>query len=34
MNAMSEEACVRFFIYDLVDILCQKTGNFLDIYRT
>ena len=29
---MSRELCLRFFVYILVFILCQKTGNFLFIF--
>ena len=29
---MSRELCLRFFVYILVFILCQKTGNFVFIF--
>ena len=29
---MSRELCLRFFVYILVFILCQKTGNFFYIF--
>ena len=29
---MSRELCLRFFVYILVFILCQKTGNYLFIF--
>ena len=34
MNTISKEVYLRFIIYALVFILCQKTGNFLNSFDT
>ena len=34
MNVISSEACLKFLIYALDLILCQKTGNFSEFLFT